>query len=122
DIVVLPAPYGKAPVIVDKFQNVVKNMTFPLYHLKPTFPMPSGGITPTVIPKLIEDLGTEVMIGSGGGIHAHPDGPIAGARAFRQAIDAVLQGIPLTEAAKAHPELAKALEEWKDPFGKGLLL
>ncbi|GAH28615.1 unnamed protein product, partial [marine sediment metagenome] len=26
-------------------------------------------------------------IGSGGGIHAHPDGPVAGATAFRQAID-----------------------------------
>ncbi|NOY77973.1 MAG: ribulose 1,5-bisphosphate carboxylase [Calditrichaeota bacterium] len=122
DIVVFPAPYGKAPVLVDKFKNVAKNLTFPLYQLKPSFPMPSGGITPAVVPKLIEDLGTEVMIGSGGGIHAHPDGPIAGARAFRQAIDAVMEGVPLSEAAKAHPELAKALEQWKDPFGKGLSL
>ncbi|MHA2497497.1 MAG: RuBisCO large subunit C-terminal-like domain-containing protein, partial [Candidatus Hodarchaeales archaeon] len=35
----------------------------------------------------MKDLGADVLIGSGGGIHAHPDGSIAGARAFRQAID-----------------------------------
>jgi len=122
DIVVFPAPYGKAPVIKDKFVNVAHNLSFPFYDIKPTFPMASGGITPSMVPKVVGDLGCDVVIGSGGGIHAHPDGPVAGGKAFRQAIDAAMQGIPLHEAAKEHPELEAALTAWTDPFGKGISL
>ncbi len=119
DVVVFPAPYGKAPVLPEKFLRVAQNLTFPLYHLKPTFPMPSGGITPKMVPNVIKDLGPDIVIGSGGGIHAHPQGPVAGAKAFRQAIEATLQGRPLEEAAKECPELKAALEAWVDPF-KGM--
>ena len=120
DIVVIPAPYGKAPVIDYKFRNVARNLAFPLYQLKPTFPMASGGITPSMVPQVMADLGNDIVIGSGGGIHAHPQGPVAGGKAFRQAIDAVMQGIPLSEYAKDNPELAIALKEWADPFSKGI--
>ena len=119
DIVVFPAPYGKAPVLADKFQRVAQNLTFPLYNLKPSFPMPSGGITPKMVPNVVKDLGPDIVIGSGGGIHAHPQGPTAGAKAFRQAIDATMQGRCLEEAAKEYPELKVALETWVDPF-KGM--
>jgi len=122
DIVVFPAPYGKAPVIKDKFVNVARNLAFPLYDIRPTFPMASGGITPSMVPKVMKDLGHDIVIGSGGGIHAHPQGPVAGGKAFRAAIDATMEGIPLKEAAQVHPELAAALELWTDPFGKGIAL
>jgi 2,3-diketo-5-methylthiopentyl-1-phosphate enolase len=120
DVVVFPAPYGKAPVMPEKFTAVARNLLFPLHGLKPAFPMASGGITPSMVPKVIEDLGPDIVIGSGGGIHAHPDGPVAGAKAFRQAIDATMRGISLKEAATSNAELAKALEAWVDPFGKGI--
>ena len=120
DVVVIPAPYGKAPVIDYKFKNVARNLSFPLYHLKPTFPMASGGITPSMVPRVMADLGNDIVIGSGGGIHAHPKGPVAGGKAFRQAIDATMQGIPLSVYAKDHEELALALKEWVDPFSKGI--
>lgn len=48
----------------------------------------------------------------GGGCHGHPDGTKAGARAIRQAVDAILQGYSLNEYAKNHSELAKAIEKW----------
>ena len=119
DIVVFPAPYGKAPVLPEKFLRVAQNLSFPLYNLRPSFPMPSGGITPKMVPNVVKDLGPDIVIGSGGGIHAHPQGPTAGARAFRQAIEAALKGIPLDEAAKENMELRAALETWVDPF-KGM--
>jgi ribulose 1,5-bisphosphate carboxylase large subunit-like protein len=119
DVVVHPAPYGKAPVLSEKFLRVAQNLTFPLYHLRPAFPMPSGGITPQMVPNVIKDLGPDIVIGSGGGIHAHPQGPVAGARAFRQAIDATLQGRPLADAAKENAELKASLDAWVDPF-KGM--
>jgi 2,3-diketo-5-methylthiopentyl-1-phosphate enolase len=120
DVVVIPAPYGKAPVIDYKFKNVARNLSFPLYNLKPTLPMASGGITPSMVPQVMMALGNDIVIGSGGGIHAHPQGPIAGGKAFRQAIDATMQGIPLAEYAKEHKELEIALKEWVDPFSKGI--
>jgi 2,3-diketo-5-methylthiopentyl-1-phosphate enolase len=69
----------------------------------------------------MKDLGADIVIGSGGGIHAHPQGPTAGAKAFRQAIDATMQGRSLDEAAKEYPELKMALETWVDPF-KGMAM
>jgi 2,3-diketo-5-methylthiopentyl-1-phosphate enolase len=74
------------------------------------------------VPKVMKDLGNDIVIGSGGGIHAHPQGPVAGGKAFRAAIDATMEGIPLKEAAKECPELAASLEAWSDPFGKGIAL
>lgn len=117
DIVVFPAPYGKAPVLKPKYINTAKNLSFPLYHVKPTFPMASGGLTPAMVPQAVQDLGPHIVIGTGAGIHAHPMGPTAGARAFRQAIDATMKGHSLEEAAQEHQELQVALEAWQDPFG-----
>jgi len=119
DAAVFPAPYGKASVLEDKFLNVWRNLTFPLYQLKPVFPLPAGGITPSMVPKMMRDLGNDIVVAAGGGIHAHPQGPAAGARAFRQAIDATMKGISLEEAAKEHPELATAMGLWVEPF-KGI--
>jgi 2,3-diketo-5-methylthiopentyl-1-phosphate enolase len=74
--------------------------------------MPSGGITPGMVEKCIKEAGNDILIGSGGGIHSHPDGPISGAKAFRQAIDAVMQGLDIKKVAKEHEELGKALGVW----------
>jgi 2,3-diketo-5-methylthiopentyl-1-phosphate enolase len=72
-----------------------------------------------MVPKVIKDRAPDIVIGSGGGIYAHPQGPVAGARAFRQAIDATLRGRSLEDAAKEHPQLKAALEAWVNPF-KGM--
>ncbi len=112
DFIVHPAPYGKAPTTTDRFKETARQMVMPMGnapHIKPTMPMPSGGITVSLVEKCVKDLGTNIMIGSGGGIHAHPSGPAAGAKAFRQAIDAVMQGIPCREYAKDHKELGESL-------------
>lgn len=63
----------------------------------------------------MRDCGWDIMIGSGGGIHAHPDGPVAGGKAFRQAIDAAMAGIPAKDYAKQNKleELQKAMGIWK---------
>src|SRR4030042_291580 len=73
DVVVLPARYCKAPVIDYKFKNAAKNLSFPLYNLKPTLPMASGGITPSMVQQVMMALGNDIVIGSGGGIQATPE-------------------------------------------------
>jgi ribulose 1,5-bisphosphate carboxylase large subunit-like protein len=81
---------------VDRYLALVRALIMPLGYgenqLKACLPFPSGGIQTQHIPQLVKDLGPNIGIGTGGGIHAHPMGPAAGARAFRQAYDAVMAG------------------------------
>jgi len=81
-------------------------------RIKPILPVASGGLSPLNIPKLIEILGKDVVFQFGGGCHGHPDGTEAGAKAIRQAVDAVLDGISLKDYAASHSELKKAIEKW----------
>ena len=82
------------------------------YHIKPAMPVSSGGLHPGNLEPVIDALGKEIVIQVGGGVLGHPDGPLAGAKAVRQALDAITQGIPLEDYAKIHSELARALEKW----------
>ncbi len=114
DITVFPAPYGKAPMLKERFLLMAHSMIMPLHNIGQTAPMPSGGISPGHVEEVMDDLGPDIVIGTGAGIHAHPDGPRAGAIAFRQAIDAKMQGIPVSKYAKeeGHEELKTAMDAW----------
>ena len=99
----------------EKKEDVLENrkaLVDDFYGLKRVMPVASGGLSPLMIPSLYKIFGKDVVLQFGGGIHGHPLGTLAGAKAVRQALDSVLQGIPLTEYAKKHPELKKAIETW----------
>jgi ribulose-bisphosphate carboxylase large chain len=81
--------------------------------LKAVLPVASGGLHPRLVPALMETFGNDFVIQAGGGIHGHPNGTIAGAKAMRQAVDATLCGKTLEEYAKTNQELAAALKQWK---------
>ena len=81
-------------------------------NIKPTLPVASGGLSPLDVPELMKILGIDMVYQFGGGCHGHPDGTEAGARAIRQAIDAVLENSDLEEYAKTHSELARAIDKW----------
>ena len=80
--------------------------------IKPVMPVSSGGLHPGLIPEIMRIFGGDVIIQAGGGVLGHPDGPKAGAKALRQAMEAVLEGMDLEEYAKKHQELRRALEKW----------
>ncbi len=82
------------------------------YHIKPVLGVASGGLHPGLVPAVVDILGKDIVIQAGGGVHGHPDGTMAGAKAMRQALDAKMQGIPLEEFAKDHKELRRALEKF----------
>ncbi len=84
------------------------------HGVKPTLAVASGGLSPLAIPKLVERMGVEIIAQFGGGCHGHPLGTRAGARAIRQAWEAVERGATLEEYAKDHKELALALARWGD--------
>ena len=82
------------------------------YHIKPVLAVCSGGLHPGHVQFLIKHLGNDISIQAGGGIHGHPYGSIAGARAMRQAVDACMNKISLEKYALTHWELREALRKW----------
>lgn len=83
--------------------------------IKPTLPIASGGLHPGMIEKLYKILGNDCVINFGGGVHGHPLGSGAGARAAYQSIEAVvLRGLTLAKAVKLpeYKELAQAVKYW----------
>ncbi len=62
-------------------------LAMPWHGLKSTIGSLSCGATPGMVEGLGEALGTDIMISSGGCLHAHPLGTRAGAKAFRDAAE-----------------------------------
>jgi len=84
------------------------------HDLKPMFAVCSGGLDPTKVSPLVHVMGRDIIIQAGGGIHGHPGGTLAGAKAMRQALDAEMLGQTAVEYAKTHSELAEAIKKWKN--------
>jgi len=114
DLVLFPSPYGSVVMPKDETLAIAGALTAPDDGLKPSFPVPSAGIHPGLVPLLMKDFGRESVVNAGGGVHGHPMGAAAGGQAFRQAIDATLQGIDLESyAAQAgHEQLKAAIQLW----------
>lgn len=80
--------------------------------IKPVLPVSSGGLHPGLVPEVMHILGNDCTLLVSGGIHGHPDGTRAGAKAVMQAIEATMEGMDLKEFAKTHRELQQALNKW----------
>jgi ribulose-bisphosphate carboxylase large chain len=90
------------------------------------FPVASGGIHVWHMPALVTIFGDDSCLQFGGGTQGHPWGNAAGAAANRVALEACVkarnQGRELeresreilTDAARHSPELAIAMETWKE--------
>ncbi|PGS49430.1 2,3-diketo-5-methylthiopentyl-1-phosphate enolase [Bacillus sp. AFS041924] len=111
DFSLFPSPYGSVALKKETALKIAENLT-ESNGLKETFPVPSAGIHPGLVPQLIRDFGIEQVINAGGGIHGHPDGPIGGGNAFREAISATLSGVELNDYALPNTSLQKALQLW----------
>ncbi len=81
--------------------------------LRNVLPVASGGLYPGLVPALMSFFGNDFVIQAGGGIHGHTEGTVSGAMAMRQAVDATLHGVSLTEYAETRKELQAALEIWR---------
>ena len=112
DLAVTITPYGGYPLRRLPYLKTIQQLTLPRPHIAPTFPLIGGGVHPGTVETYMGELGTDIVLGAGGAIQGHPDGAAAGADAMRQAIDAVMAGRPVADAAQEHPELAHALEKF----------
>jgi len=104
---------GKMEKAVIEVKRVNDFLRSEWHNIKNVLPVASGGIHPGIVPPNIENLGRDLVINAGGGIHGHPTGTRAGAKAMRQAIDAYMKRVPVQEYAETHEELRRALQVWK---------
>ncbi|CAG0966646.1 partial RuBisCO_large_III, partial [Methanosarcinales archaeon] len=81
--------------------------------IKPALPVSSGGLHPGLIPSVMSILGNDCTLLVSGGIHGHPEGTRAGAKAVMQAIEASMDGTDLNEFAIKNKELKQALGKWE---------
>ncbi len=112
DLSLFPSPYGS--VVMPKEENLAvrEALLDPSLPVKASVPVPSAGIHPGIVPLIWKDFGLDVVVNAGGGIHGHPMGTAAGGQAFRQAIEAAMNNVPLEDKAKQHPELEQAIALW----------
>lgn len=114
DLVLFPSPYGS--VVMPKEENLaIREMLLDESRpMRTSFPVPSAGIHPGLVPLILRDFGTNSVVNAGGGVHGHPGGAAAGGQAFRQAITAAMNGVPLQTAAAepGHEALKAAVDAW----------
>ncbi|MGM7720070.1 2,3-diketo-5-methylthiopentyl-1-phosphate enolase [Metabacillus sp. Hm71] len=111
DFSLFPSPYGSVALDREEALGIAANCLHEETY-KQSFPVPSAGIHPGLVPLLIHDFGKDSVINAGGGVHGHPNGAIGGGQAFRAAIDAVLSGVSLHEAATESADLNLAIDLW----------
>ncbi|RAP78140.1 2,3-diketo-5-methylthiopentyl-1-phosphate enolase [Paenibacillus montanisoli] len=114
DLVLFPSPYGS--VVMPREENLAVQAALidPALPVAPSFPVPSAGIHPGLVPLILRDFGTDVVVNAGGGIHGHPMGTAAGGQAFRIAIEAARAGVSLPDAAAkpGNEALQAAIDSW----------
>ncbi len=106
------AVVGKMSETEDEVASNLGALKSEMCGLKSVMPIASGGLHPRLIPAVMTFFGQDVIIQAGGGIHGHSEGTAAGAKAMRQAVDAVIDAVDLDKYARSHAELASALKIW----------
>lgn len=103
-------------ILRDKVSKPIGGMFFEVDwgDIKPVLPVASGGLHPGLTPELYRIFGQDAAFAYGGGVHGHPGGSRAGARAVRAAVEAGAQNVPLEQAARESPELRQALDLWAE--------
>jgi len=83
--------------------------------MKATTPIVSGGMNALRLPVFFASLGhADVIQTCGGGVFGHLDGPAAGARSLRQAVEAWQNGIDPLDHARTHRDLARAFASFPE--------
>ncbi len=111
DAVIFPSPYKNFPHT--KSMEISTALKEDFENIKPSFPIPTGGISIEKIPQVYKDFGTQVIINTGGYPYTHPDGIFAGSKAYRDLLDCTMNGVSTEECRLASEELDKFLKVYK---------
>jgi ribulose-bisphosphate carboxylase large chain len=99
----------------ESFVSSFNAVTTPIFDKRDcALPVVGSGQWGGQAPETYERTGRtpDLLYLCGGSIVSHPGGPSGGVKAVRQAWEAAVQGIPLMDYAKEHPELAQSLKKF----------
>ena len=100
------------PLTAEAPVKITVALQAPFHGLKRAWSQVGRAVHPGIVKNVIDELGKDIMLGAGGAVNGHPMGPKAGVMAIRQAIDVVMEGRSLKNAAKEHKELCAAIDLW----------
>ncbi|MDD5577127.1 MAG: RuBisCO large subunit C-terminal-like domain-containing protein [Acidithiobacillus sp.] len=107
DAVLYPTQYGSLPFAAADEWAIVEAL-----RARGVAPVPSSGVHPGMVGRILDDYGAEVILNAGTGIMDHPQGPASGVLAFREAIERWQSAAPRAlEDLPAGP-LRAAVEKW----------
>ena len=112
DAVLYPAHYGSLPFAAATEFRIRDLLREPRERRPAVMPVPSAGIHPGVVGRVLRDYGADVVLNAGGAIFDHPQGPAAGVQAFLAALDVAHAGVPLREDVVSDEALRVALHKW----------
>jgi len=113
-----------SPVFIRKYAEILRREEIegfePVFlkmrwckKIKPVLPVASGGLHPGLVEAVIAVHGTtDLVVQAGGGVHGHPGGSGAGARAMREAVELATAGESVS-GKKVTRELKEAIEKWR---------
>lgn len=111
DIIVYPGLGPRMRTTNEEILSCARACIEPLGPIAPALPVPGGSSRPANLPALAGLLGgVDFGVVPGRAVFNHPAGPAAGARSFRQAWEAVRDGVALDEKARGSVELRQSLE------------
>lgn len=112
DAVLYPAHYGSLPFTRDAEFRIRDTLREAVYHRPAVMPVPSAGIHPGVVGRVLSDYGNDVVLNAGSAIFDHPQGPAAGTRAFFEALPLARDGLELKAELVPDGPLRAALQKW----------
>jgi ribulose-bisphosphate carboxylase large chain len=95
----------------DSVVRSIKACLTPMLGSNPPMPVVSSGQWAGQAEETFRRTRTlDIMYLAGGGILAHPDGPVAGVASIKQAWEAAAAGVSLEEYARTHGELRQSID------------
>lgn len=87
DFLLFPSPYGSLAWDKTVTKNIQKELTKELYHLEPSWPVPSAGIKANMVKEIALDFGEDIVINAGTAVWEHTGGGVAGAKEFIKEVE-----------------------------------
>ncbi|WP_462329249.1 RuBisCO large subunit C-terminal-like domain-containing protein [Thiohalocapsa halophila] len=111
DVIIMPGFGPRMMTAEDEVLECIAACTEAMGPIKPALPVPGGSDSAATLAGVRDKIGNpDFGFVPGRGVFSHPHGPTGGAASLRQAWDAIAAGVPVSEHAAQHPELAAALE------------
>ncbi len=87
DAAIFPNYGGRFPFSEEDCRAIVEGTVVPMGQIKPSFPVPGGGMSLQRLPEMLDFYGREVMLLIGGDLHRHGPDLVATCRRFRRLVE-----------------------------------